>query len=133
MTPARSTVIALVFMLAATACGAGASRERAAGALGTTLVAINAARDSFAAWDREHQQGIVDDAVTGPEAESRVRAYRVRRVKVAQAFLGAYAALVVANAALAATGDDAQLGERLEQAFTAAVALRGALDELRGP
>lgn len=64
--------------------------------LRASVVAVNAARDGFASWDRQHQQEIVEHAPTREEAEGALTTYRDRRVPVVDGFETAYRALAIA-------------------------------------
>lgn len=82
--------------------------------LHAALVSVNAARDGFIAWDREHQQTIVDQASTKEDAFKALESYRTARQPVMDSFEVAYRALALAatqtddpslQAALALSGD----------------------------
>src|SRR3990167_4760740 len=92
----------LVFLLAA--CGPSI-REKA---LATTFAGLNAARDGFLTWDKEHQETIVRDtyAAGGPRADAtrKLADYRRQAAKVDHAFVVAYSALAAAALDLSPLG-----------------------------
>lgn len=89
-------VLAVVLVVLA-ACS-GSFAERANRTLTTSLAVTNAARDQFLAWDAAHQQEIVATSATREEAESRLAAYRTKRVAVVKAFTYAYVTIGTAAA-----------------------------------
>jgi DNA/RNA-binding domain of Phe-tRNA-synthetase-like protein len=78
----------------------------------STLIAVNAARDGFTAWDRQHQQTLVAAAVTRETAEQSVSSYRDGRRHVVDGFEVTYRALAVA----ATQTDDVSLSAALTTA-----------------
>lgn len=111
--PALS-VFLLIFlaMVAITpACSGPNKRTRV---LQHTVAAVNAARDGFLAWDRQHQLAILDKANSREEAIAKREEYLVKWRVVMESFTVAYQALIVAatqtdtlsyQAALAASAD----------------------------
>jgi hypothetical protein len=83
----------LVFLLALPACPGPDAKQKA---LQTSLTALNAAREGFVAWDKNHQQKIVDDATSLDQGKAALAAYRTKRAPVEQGFVVAYSALAVA-------------------------------------
>ena len=82
---------AVVFAL--TACPGPDAKERA---LRSSLTALNAARDGFVAWDKDHQQKIVEEATSLEDGKSKLAAYRAKREPVTQGFVVAYSAIAAA-------------------------------------
>ena len=97
------TVWVLILLLS-TACGSSA-REKA---LSTTLASLNAARDGFVAWDKEHQESIVqetyDEGGTRADAVRKLADYRRKAARIDQAFVLAYSALAAAALDLSVAG-----------------------------
>lgn len=92
--PALLVVVALfATLLAVTSACSSSQRGKT---IHATLVAVNAARDGFAAWDRQHQQDLVAAATFKDEARAAVDAYRARRELVVASFEVAYRAIAVA-------------------------------------
>lgn len=89
------TSLAMTMLILWTACG-GSVADRTNKALGTAIVATNAARDQFTEWDKQHQLDIVDRATTREQATGGLKAYRQKRQKVIQAFTVAYTAMASA-------------------------------------
>ncbi len=61
-----------------------------------SLVTVNAARDGFVVWDRQHQSSIVDAATTREDAIAKIDAYRKEREKTLHAFETVYRVLAIA-------------------------------------
>lgn len=102
--------VALMGCLLQSAC----TKSQRVDTLHASLVSLNAARDGFTSWDREHQQQIVDQATNRDDAVNALESYRDRRKPVAESFEVAYRALALAatqtddpslNAALASSRD----------------------------
>jgi sialic acid synthase SpsE len=137
MTHVQTKGIALsaALVLIALACG-GDFTKRANQTLSTALVATNAARDTFTAWDERHQLRLVEDAATREEAEAALKTYRDKRQAVVKAFAAAYAAIATA----AATIPLVDKGERSEtdllvlikDAVTAAATLKKSVELITG-
>lgn len=89
-----------------------------------SLVSVNAARDGFVAWDRQHQTAIVDKATSREQAERELAAYRTRRELVERGVEVTYRAFAVA----ATQTDDLSLRAALETG----AALVEAIKQLRG-
>jgi hypothetical protein len=64
--------------------------------LRASLIAVNAARDGFTSWDRQHQQGIVEAATSRDAVQAALEHYREQRTPVVSGFEMAYRALAVA-------------------------------------
>jgi hypothetical protein len=86
-----SLIGVMAFLLSA--CPGPDAKQKA---LQTSLTALNAARDGFLAWDKNHQQKIVDEATSLEAGKAALAAYRAKREPVTQAFVVAYSALAVA-------------------------------------
>lgn len=108
------TLLALCLLLQGSA---GCTRSQRETTLHATLVSVNAARDGFSSWDREHALAIVDAAKTREQATTEVSAYREWRQQITASFEVAYRLLAVA-----ATQTD-------KPSLDAAVAHAGALVE----
>lgn len=115
----RLRVPVLLLCLALVACGASQRERTIKGA----LVAVNAARDGFLAFDAEKQAAIVASAPSLEAGHQALADYRTARAKVETAFVAAYRAI-----SLAATLKD----EPLAHLSSAAEQLRTALHDLTG-
>ena len=92
--------------------GAGCNQDQRANTIRASIVAVDAARDGFVSWDRDHQMAIVDSATSRADGEAKLAAYRDQRQKVTDGFRLVYRAL-----ALAATQtDDPSLRAALDEA-----------------
>lgn len=91
----RVTRIATLLALLTMGCAANQRRDT----LRDSLMALNVSRDTFVAWDRGHQQAILDAAPSKPDFERAIAEYRATQHKVVESFLVAYRALAVALAA----------------------------------
>lgn len=65
--------------------------------LSKTLAGVNAARDGFAPYDKDHQAEIVEAAKTREEGVAALSDYRAKRNKVTVAFVAAYGAIAAAS------------------------------------
>lgn len=74
----------------------GCSRSQRETTLHATLVSVNAARDGFSSWDREHALAIVDAAKTREQATTEVASYREWRQQITASFEVVYRLLAVA-------------------------------------
>jgi len=101
-------------------CG-GNQRQQA---LRTNLVAINAARDGFVAWDAAHQSQIVAVATSAEEGRVKLDAYRTARAKLVDTFEIVYRAISVA-----AVQED---GPSLAAALRASKQLLDSIEKLQG-
>lgn len=72
------------------------SKSQRADTLHASVVSVNAARDGFVAWDREHQQSIVDHATSHEDGVAALATYRSKRGPIMDTFEVAYRALAVA-------------------------------------
>jgi nitrogen fixation/metabolism regulation signal transduction histidine kinase len=107
-------------MVAEISCG-----ERQRGdTLRTTITALNAARDGFVVWDRQHQHEIVERASSRDQATTELEQYRAKREVVSTGFAVAYRAVAVA-----ATSADQK---SLDTALAAAGELYEAIKKLMG-
>lgn len=102
-------------------CTASA-REKA---LHASLVATDAARDGFVAYDLTKQKQILDDAPDAPGWRDAIVTYRQKRDRIESLFAGAYRAI----AAAAVIDDDPK---SLDNVVTAAQLLYSALHEFTG-
>ncbi len=114
MTRRSPLLLLAVFLL--TSCGPS-ERNRA---LTTSLAALNAARDSFLAYDAAHQADLVRAAPSEEAGKLTLIEYRARRLGVLEAFVAAYSLLSVA----AADPTDAKILAS-EQALTILMKLLG--------
>jgi hypothetical protein len=92
----RSTAYApliLAVFLALPACPGPDAKQKA---LQTSLTALNAARDGFVAWDKQHQEKIVENATSLEQGKAALATYRAKRAPVEQGFVVAYSALAAA-------------------------------------
>lgn len=88
----RYLIILIVVPLILSACGPNQQQK----ALRVALTSVNVARDGFLAWDREHQQAVVDRAANADQARARLDAYRRERNAVSAAFETAYKVIAIA-------------------------------------
>lgn len=131
----RNSVFLLVVLVVVTACS-GSIKQRADTALSTALLATNAARDQFLAWDKAHQLELIAAAQTRAQGEAALAAYRAKREPVLHAFTVAYAAIGAAAALvpLVERGlrKDTELTGLIAEAATAIAAIREAVAAVRG-
>lgn len=64
--------------------------------LKTSLQTLNATRDGFLVWDRQHKDAIVDSADTYEDGEVRLNMYREKRAAIILGFELAYKAVAIA-------------------------------------
>lgn len=118
-------------LLAATLCTIGLAIMAVSGGcsgrqktLRASLVAVDAARDGFVEWDKQHQLQIVEKATSKEEGRAKLDEYRTNREPIITGFEVVYRAI-----ALAATReDDASLRDALDRAeklFQAVTRLKG--------
>ena len=88
--------------------------------LHATLVAVNAARDGFTAWDREHQASLARTLPSREAIDQALDAYHAKRRPVVDSFEVAYRALAVA----ATQTDDMSLKTALDGARELLTALQ---------
>lgn len=69
------------------------------------IIAVDAARTGFAAWDRDHQHQLVETAASRDAGIMALASYRDKRATVVDAFVVAYQALATA----ATVSDDPSL------------------------
>ena len=122
MSTRNRSVILFVFFAMLASCGGPALRQKA---IDTGFTGLNALRDGFVTWDKEHQEQIVDKATSLDDGKAKLASYRVARAKVSEAFMTAYAALNLA----AINPNDDNFYEAARRAIKDLVA---AFDELRG-
>lgn len=85
--------IFLILMVAVPSCSGTTQRTKT---LQTTLVAVNAARDGFVAWDRQHQHELVEKATSKDDALLAIDAYHKKREPITSSFEVVYRAVAVA-------------------------------------
>jgi len=61
-----------------------------------TVVALNAAREGFTAWDNHHQTQIVDRSISRKDAQDKIDIYLDKRELIIKSFAVAYQAVAVA-------------------------------------
>lgn len=115
MRPITTLLLALVLL----ACGASARQHT----ISAALVAADASRDAFVAFDAAHQQQLVATAASLDDGRQRLEAYRKQRDPIVQGFAMAYRA--IATAAIL-TDDPTSIPNMIR----AASMLRDALKEL---
>lgn len=94
--PHSAFVVLFLACMTLFAMSLSCSKSKRTDTLRASVIGVNAARDSFTTWDRQHQQQIVEDAKTREEAEGALTTYRDRRKVVVDGFEIAYRALAVA-------------------------------------
>ena len=133
--PRPRSIHLISVLLVAAACG-GSFTDKANKTLATSLAATNGARDSFLAWDKDHQLGLVDKATSKEEAVAALAVYREKRAPVLQAFTVAYSVIGAAAALipLIERGEkkDFDLIPLLVDAASATSDIRAAIDTIRG-
>lgn len=88
-----TNLLVVIFLgLTVVACGQSARQKT----LKASLVSLNASRDGFLAWDREHQQQIVYRAESLAEGRAALAAYHEKRRLVVLGFEIAYKGLATA-------------------------------------
>jgi len=122
--PLSAYFILLLTLLLLFASSVSCTKNRRQETLHDSIVAVNAARDGLTAWDRNHQQEIVDKATSREDGEAQLAAYRERRKTVADSFELAYRLIAVA----ATQNDDPSL----KAALTAAAEIVDAAKKLIG-
>lgn len=85
--------LAIAVLVAITACGASA-REKT---LHATLLATDASRDAFIAYDERKQLDISHNAPTEVEGIAQLNSYHAKRDHVEAAFQGFYRAVAIAT------------------------------------
>lgn len=88
--------------------------------LQASLVAVNAARDGFITWDRQHQSALVQAATSREDAIGKLESYRKERESVIHGFESAYRVLAVA----ATQTDDPSLKSALAQSAELVAAIK---------
>lgn len=120
--PLSAYFILLLALLLLFTASVSCTKNQRSETLRDSVVAVNAARDGFTAWDRVHQQEIVDKATSHENGESQLAAYRERRKVVADSFELAYRLLAIAatqnddpslKAALAASAEIVDAAKKL--------------------
>lgn len=96
-------------VLASPACSGPNKRTKV---LQQTLTALNAARDGFAVWNRQHQLALVDKATSREDSFAKVNEYNARKEAVTNGFMVAYLAVSLA----ATQADEVSLHRALEAA-----------------
>jgi hypothetical protein len=124
----------MLILFSFSACG-GSMADRTNKALGTAIVATDAARDQFVQWDKQHQIDIVDKATTREQAELGLMEYRERRQRIIQAFTIAYSSMATAAATIplvqAGKKSDRDLAKMLIDAIAAVETVMTSLQEIR--
>jgi hypothetical protein len=93
----RHPISAAILVLATLCALAGAcTKNERTDTLRASLIAVNAARDGFTTWDRQHQQALAESATTREAGEAALERYREQRKPVISGFEVAYRALAVA-------------------------------------
>lgn len=87
-----SIVAWAMILVAVLGCGAS-QREKT---LKAAFITVNATRDGFTTFDKDHQQQIVDAAKSLEEGKAALAAYRVERDKMLAVFDDVYRALTAA-------------------------------------
>jgi len=131
----QSVKILVVWALLLTACGSSFV-DRTQSTLNTSLVATNAARDEFVAWDKAHQQELVATSETQQEAADKLAEYRKKRAPILRSFTVAYATIGAAAAMLPLIDKglkkEADLVPLLTDIVRATIAIRDAYQAIRG-
>jgi hypothetical protein len=120
MTGMHKRVLFLVVLMLG-ACGASAQQQT----LHATYIGVKAAEAGFVAWDRAHQQELVEQADSLAAGVEALHAYRMKREPVLHAFIVCYQLLYVA---LADTTN-----ERVNAAIRAAAVLYDLIELIRKP
>jgi len=82
-------IVSILIALSLFACGQNAQLKRNSSLI-VALTTVDAARDSFIAWDREHQETIVKNATSKEDAEAKLTAYRKKQAEISSLFKSAY-------------------------------------------
>lgn len=129
-----------ILLLVLVACG-GAQKERALddtrAGMSTALAATNLARETFLAYSKTHELGIVDRADSREEGERDLALFRSRADRVVRLFVVAYTAIAAAASAadLARSGSAADVVHALKlarESLAAVLALKQAVAALEG-
>jgi hypothetical protein len=108
---AMGIIAALLLMVSLPAsCGVTQRQDT----IHASVIAVDAARQGFVAWDLSHQQALADSATSRADAEAKLSAYRAIQTKIADGITLAYHALAIA----ATQTDDPSLAEALKDAST---------------
>lgn len=75
---------------------ASCTKSKRSDTIRASLIAVNAVRDGFVAWDHAQQALLVDHAASKEEARAALNAYRDKRSDIVTGFEVAYRALAVA-------------------------------------
>jgi outer membrane murein-binding lipoprotein Lpp len=75
---------------------AGCNKSARRDTISATLVAVNAARDGFTAWDLQHQRDILAADTTRAKFEADIAAYREKQDTVRLAFEAVYRLIAAA-------------------------------------
>jgi hypothetical protein len=108
---AGAAILYLVFA----GCGASA-REKT---LRASFVAMNAARDGFFAYDKQHQRTLLEASPDRATFDNQLAAYRAKQADVVAKIAGAYEALAAAVLINKDHGSLAAVGAALAIAFDA--------------
>jgi hypothetical protein len=125
-----AAIIAL--MLAVISIAASCTKNQRLSTIHASLVAVNTTRDEFAAWDLDHQRGLLASSSSREEVLAKIAAYEADpdRRKLIDGFELAYKAL-----ALAATQTDQATFDAAAEAVKALVDSFTKLrkDQTKGP
>lgn len=129
-------LFAVFFIVGAAVGGCGGSiASKTEATLQTSLSAVNGARDVFFAWDKSHQEEIVESSLTQTQARDRLSEYREKQARVVQSFTVAYSTISAAAALLplveAGEAEERELVDLLIKSANAARAVLEAVEEVR--
>lgn len=128
--------IAILVALVASCGGRGQVVERSGQYAATAHAALNSARDSFVAWDAQHQLDIVERSTSLEQGQVMLAGYRMRRQKVFVAFQAAYGALAAVAVLIPLVESDrkstAELIAAAAEAAAAVAVVREAISALLG-
>lgn len=100
--------------LFATSLMASCTSSQRADTIHAAVISVDAARDGFVAWDRDHQQSLIDQSTSRDIGLKALASYRDQRQPIMDTFEVAYRALALAatqtddpslKAALSSAGD----------------------------
>lgn len=107
-----TTLAVACFVMQLATVVAACSKQQRQDTIAASLIAVNAARDGFTTWDRQHEQSLLDNTPTREEFDAKITAHRAETVKRLAAFELAYKALATA----ATQTDDPSLAAAIAQA-----------------
>ncbi len=94
--PVIPALVAHAVLFALLVVAAACNQDQRTKTIHATIVSVDAARDGFVSWDRQHQLAIVEKATTREQGEAELVAYRLKRESVVDGFRVAYRGLAVA-------------------------------------